>query len=220
MAKEMIDEEGWLEKLLLFAGDENLSDEIMLLETHENTQGEKSLGPNIVSDEIMVHESKGNTLGEEKSLGANLVTDEIMVREPNILGEEKSLVLSIGTKEKYIEELDMGLIGRHDSGPNEVDDGSVHARKKGKFVATENDGMGQRDHRTFKKVINAKVQRERRKRITNLYVNLRGSLLQLPTKVPTKIHYISFSLCYDFFFWIYEVKVSQTRNNYTCTFLF
>lgn len=100
MAKEMIDEDGWWKNLLLFAGDENLSDE---LETHENTRGEKSLGPNIVSDEIMVHEPKGNTLGEEKSLGANLVTDEIMVRQPseNTLGEEKSLVPSIATKEKH-----------------------------------------------------------------------------------------------------------------------
>lgn len=121
----------------------------------------------------------------------------------------------------------MGLIGGHDSGPNEVDDGSVRARKKGKFVVTENDGTGQRDHQTSNQVIHAnaeraKAERERRKKMTDLLENLRGSLPQLPTnKVPTEIHYISFSLCYYlFFFWIYEVKASQTHNNYKCTFLF
>ncbi|PWA56812.1 transcription factor bHLH95 [Artemisia annua] len=180
----MIDLEAWWKKLLLFAGDENLSDETMLLETHEN----------------MVHEPKGNTLGEETSLGANLVTGEIMVRKPseNTLGEEKSLVPSIATNEKYAKKLDMGLIGGHDSGPNEVDDeavrehpnevddGSVRARKKGKFVVTENDGTGQRDHRASKKAIHVKAVRKHRKLLNGLFKNLRVLLPQLPTKISTE----------------------------------
>ncbi|PWA20150.1 transcription factor bHLH95 [Artemisia annua] len=111
-----------------------------------------------------------------------------MVRKPseNTLGEEKSLVPSIATKEKYAEKLDMGLIGGHDSGPNEVDDGSVRARKIGKFVLTENDGTGRRDHRTSKKAIHVKAVRKHRKLLTGLFKNLRVLLPQLPTKISTE----------------------------------